>query len=367
MNFSTNQVKQLYVLNSSSVVTQKVIKTPDGAANKAVVLDIDGERTDILDLKLISTITTAKASDASQQLKRKGVLVALNPNVNSGNPVAGQDYIIGLTYRGHIGEEDTYHKFAEAKAKTGDTAATLLQALAASFIAQQNVEVSPLYDLFTAAGDKLVDSKGIPTFSATKAYAKGDKVVYTDGKVYAFTTSHSAGSWTTDVAATGEAVVSAITSTGFYIVEPVPYWALGKFPETLMKMEIATPAIIAASQPEENWLANYKFVAVPASLTAVAPIYNSHKVADLEYFCKGERGVSAGLHAPYDVQIPLNLKVNADAQYGYDILNIHFAFKGDNQQSTLSEKDITIVAPGDGTSTINSKLSTIKSALEALL
>lgn len=320
MNFSTNQVKQLYVLKSGSVVTY-----PTTGDKKYLV--IDNERTDLID-KVLKT-TLANADDASQVMKRKGVLVALNSTVNSGAPVAGQHYRIKLTYRGHVGEEDTYHKFAEVMATSGMTAAQLLQGLAKSLIAQIGVEASPLYEIYLKGADA----------------SKSTKI-------------------------TTEAGCDSITASGFYIVEPVPYWALGKFPESLMKIELTASTITVGGVEENDWLANTKFTPIDTTtIASVAGIVNSHKVADLEYFCKGERGTSAGLHAPYDIQLPLGLKVNPDEEDGYDILNIHYAYQGANQQSTLSEKDITLVIPADGTITLNGTasktLADLKTAVEA--
>lgn len=328
MNFSTNQVTQLHVLGANSAVTQKVVKTPDGGTEKAVVLDVDGDRSDILPIKNIMSITTAKASDSSQQLHRRGVLVALNSAVNGGAPVPGQDYVIRLEYRGVIDGESAYFKHAEAHAVTGTTAAQLLQALAASFLAQESVEATPLYELYNQSDNKRIV-----------------KVVGTASK---------------------ECLATAVTDKGFYIVEPKPYWALGKFPETLMNISISTPAITTSADIVPNWLASYDFVAVDKTPKLVDPIYNSHKVADLEYFCKGERGISAGLSAPYDVQIPLNLKVDASAATGYDILTIHYAFIGNNTSNQRSERDLVLVAPGSGNS-LNTKLAKVKTDLEALI
>lgn len=368
MNFSTNQVKQFYVLKANSVVTYPTSGNPR-------YLVLDGERTDLIPAGKVLHTVVANADDASQLLKRKGVLIALNSNVNSGAPVAGQNYILNLTYRGHIGEEDTYHKFAEAKAYNSETAAQLLQALAQSLMAQRKVEAYPLYDLFikgaNAAGCLPLVEDVYTAYSATSTYALG-AIVKKDGIVYKCTTAidtaeaWTAAHWTSE----GKAVIDAITSSGFYIVEPVPYWALGKFPETLLNIELSTPAIIASAVEEDRWLANYKFAPIASTeIATLAAIVNSHKVADLEYFCKGERGVSAGLHAPYDVQLPLGLKVNPSEANGYDILNIHYAFKGDNQQSTLSEKDITIVIPADSTFSLNGTsgktLADIKTAVDA--
>lgn len=316
MNFSTNQVKQLYVLGANSVVTPKVIKTPDGETNKAVVLDIDGERTDIIPLDNVLYMNAVSAGN--QKVLLKGVTVKLNSAVNGGNPVGGQDYILTLTYRGFIGEEDTYHKFAEAHAFTGMTATQLLQELAKSLVKNVTVEEQPLYQLFLSDG-------------ATPLTADN---------------------------------VTSVTDAGFMIVEPVPYWALGKFPETTMNIALSTRTIVVDGEEVTEWLdaASYKFVGLEDFA-----LPNTHKIADLEYFCKGERGVSAYLQAPYDVQMPVKLAVDATDENGYDILTIHYAFVGANANNQKSEKDIVIVAPNAGDTTVNSKLTTIKSTIQGLL
>lgn len=363
MNFSTNQVKQLYVAKADSTLTLKEIKSPDKAATVGAVIDIDGEITDIIPKGKVMSVTTACAQDDAQKLKRKGVLIKLNADVNDGAPVAGEHYIMHLNYRGHIGEEDTYQKCAEVYVnKKNMTAAEFLQKMAQSLIDQIGVEATPLYKLFTTEG-QVIKEITIPVFSETVDYKTGDKVIYA-GKAYAFSKAHTKGAWAAgDVTALTEAPVEAITDKGFYIVEPVPYWRLGTFPETLMKIEIGTAPITVSAIEYIDWLANYKFEAV--NITAIKPIYNTHKIADLEYFCKGERGISAGLSAPYDVQLPLDLKVDTTVATGYDILNVHYAYEGHNQNSTLSEKDITIVIPNSG-ATVNTKLSTLKTSLLAL-
>lgn len=54
---------------------------------------------------------------------------------------------------------------------------------------QLGIDLEDLY----LNGDE--DMGGIPAFSATTAYAKGDEVTY-DGKLYVFTAAHAAGAWT---------------------------------------------------------------------------------------------------------------------------------------------------------------------------
>lgn len=309
---STNQVTQFFVVEKTAVL--KEIKDPKGTAITGYQIVVDGnDTTDVIPAKQVLGVNFASASGASEKMYRKILKVKLNSAINEGNPVAGQDYILSLKFRGHIGEEDTIEKVAMAHATATDTAATLLQKLAKSLIDNAAVEFNPLYEIHA------VDSKD----------------VLTD--------------------------VSTITAEGFVIVEAKPYWRLGTFQETLAKIEVATRPIIVAGDEEDAWLNSYKFVADTAGTYADA-ILNTHKVADMEYFYKGERGVTAFKNAPYDAQIPVDLKVNANEATGYDILTIHYAYVGANASNQKSEKDIVLVCKNAA-----GFLDTVKTTLEGLL
>lgn len=309
---STNQVTQFFVVEKTAVL--KEIKDPKGTAITGYQIVVDGtDTTDVIPAKQVLGVNFASASGASEKMYRKALKVKLASAVNEGNPVAGQDYILSLKFRGHIGEEDTIEKVAMAHATATDTAATLLQKLAKSLIDNAAVEFNPLYEIHA------VDSKD----------------VLTD--------------------------VSTITADGFVIVEAKPYWRLGTFQETLAKIEVATRSIIVAGDEEDAWLDSYKFVADTNGTYADA-ILNTHKVADMEYFYKGERGVTAFKNAPYDAQMPVDLKVDANHAAGYDILTIHYAYVGANASNQKSEKDIVLVCKN-----ATKFLDAIKTALGKLL
>ena len=309
---STNQVTQFFVVEKSAVL--KTIKDPSGAVvtGYQVVVD-DRDTTDVIPAKQVLGVNKVLATTASEKLFRKVLKVKLSAKVNGGAPVAGQDYIISLKFRGHIGEEDTIEKVAMAHATASDTAATLLQKLAQSFIDNASVEESPLYEVKTVAGAALSDD------------------------------------------------VSTITEEGFVIVEAKPYWRLGTFQETLAKIDVSTRPIILSGDEEDKWLDSYKFVADKEGTYSTA-IMNTHRVADMEYFYKGERGVSAGLNAPYDLQIPLDLRVDAGHTAGYDILTIHYAYVGANASNQKSEKDAVLVCKSGA-----GFLNTIETELKKLL
>lgn len=309
---STNQVTQFFVVENTAVL--KKIKDPSGAVitGYQVVVD-DRDTTDVIPAKHVLGVNKVLATADSEKLYRKVLKVKLSTDVNGGAPVAGQDYIISLKFRGHIGEEDTIEKVAMAHATASDTAATLLQKLAKSFIDNASVEESPLYEVKTVAGVALSDD------------------------------------------------VSTITDEGFVIVEAKPYWRMGTFIEALAKIDVSTRPIILSGEEEDKWLNSYKFVADKEGTYSTA-IMNTHRVADMEYFYKGERGVSAGLNAPYDLQIPLDLRVDAGHAAGYDILTIHYAYVGANASNQKSEKDIVLVCKSGA-----GFLNTIETELKKLL
>lgn len=290
---STNQVTQFFVVENTAVL--KEIKDPSGAVVTGYQVVVDNkDTTDVIPAKHVLGVNKVLATANSEKMFRKALKVKLSSKINEGNPVAGQDYIISLKFRGHIGEEDTIEKVAIAHATASDTAATLLQKLAESFIDNASVEESPLYEVMTTAGVALSDD------------------------------------------------VSTITEEGFVIVEAKPYWRLGTFQETLAKIDVSTRPIILSGEEEDKWLNSYKFVADKEGTYSTA-IMNTHKVADMEYFYKGERGITAFKNAPYDSQIPVELKVDANHAAGYDILTIHYAYVGANASNQKSEKDIVLV------------------------
>lgn len=317
MNFSTNQVMQLFVLGGTDTAEVVAINTPDGKEVRGYIVKIKNsagdviDTSDIIDADNILYVTEALAS--KDKLNRKGLLVKLNTAINGGKPVKGEEYVMTLVYRG-FGEEDTYSKVFTAKATSDDTAA-LLKELAKNMLTNIDVEYTPLYELYTTEGVKITMAN----------------------------------------------YESAVTANGFYIVEPVPYWSLGRFAETLMHIDVQTAYITLDGEEEQNWLAEYKFK--PVTLDGVAAIPNTHKIADLEYFCKGERGTSNALVGWPDTP-DYQGKVKTDSANGYDMLVIHCAFVGANASNQKSEKDIIFITEG-GTASLNEKLANIKADLNA--
>ena len=131
------------------------------------------------------------------------------------------------------------------------------------------------------------------------------------------------------------------------ITEKEQPWTLGTQPYYPLIFEV-TLAPIMVNGVETAWGKTTKGT---GSL-----IGNGKQIADLEYFCMGERGeVHRGMGYPYNIQ-PKGL---VDSTKDYDVINIHYAYVGSNESVQKSEKDITIVCDATDTSLVTS----IKSAI----
>lgn len=305
MNFSTNQVLQLLDVTGA---TPKYIEG-DGYLRVGI-----GEKvSDYIRKGLVKDVTLLKAGDDT--LRPKAVLIELNPDINGGDPMAGQDYAITITYRDAIDQEGSYHKFGNVHAVHGMTPAKFYEALALDLWCNRGVEEYPLYDLYDSSKTLITAKSGI-----------------TDTTV----------------------------ATGFYIVESSPYWKIATFPERLMYMELATAPVNFDGDAVNNWLKSYKFEIIDG----VSPkIYNAHKMADLEYFVSGEEGNSSPL-ANWPDNIDPGFTVDSDAKWGYSVLTVRYAYQGPNVQNTFSERDLLFIEKADTEGADPTVLNGIKDKIE---
>ena len=128
--------------------------------------------------------------------------------------------------------------------------------------------------------------------------------------------------------------VSALTGTytALVIGEVAQEWVLGKILQTAVQFEVQ-PTTITFEGDELIW---GKVEDTDPSGT----IKNGQKIADLEYFCMGERGdVYRGAGYPNNIVT----KYLVDPSKEYHVFDIHYAYVGSNESAQKSEKDITIV------------------------
>lgn len=322
--FSTNQVRQLYVA--------KALKTPhvlasDAAGSIAVKNDTAKNhlyfeykgadnlmRSDLIDIK---NILYAKATDADAMAHElKSVTVTLDTNVNGGAPIAGQDYILRIAFRQYVGmsDEDQYFKYGMVHAYAGMTASDFYKKLALSLAKNFSREVVPLVK-FTLTNS---EDEAVPVDATTKESSLTE------------------------------------TYTALVIDEVEQPWRLGIMEQTPVYFTVQ-PTTITVNGDERIW-------GTVEDTDPAGTIDNGKKIADLEYFCMGERGdIYRGVGFPNN--IPTTYLV--DPTVKYNVIDIHYAYVGSNESVQKSEKTITLVVPkvGANNQTSNKLANDIISAI----
>lgn len=305
--FSTNQVRHLYVakeLKSTHVLAADAagsIAVKSDTAKNHLYFEYKGAdnlmRSDLID---IENILYAKATDADDMAHElKAVTVTLDNELNTGNPVAGQDYILRIAFKQYVGmsDEDQYFKYGMVHAYADMTASDFYKKLALSLAKNFSREVVPLVKfILTDSGDEAV-----PVDATTK-----------------------------ESSLTGSYKALVINE----IEQP---WRLGVMEQNPVYFEVQ-PVPVTVNGDERIW-------GKVEDTEPAGTIANGKKIADLEYFCMGERGdIYRGVGYPNN--IPTTYLV--DPTVKYNVIDIHYAYVGSNESVQKSEKTITLVVPKIG-------------------
>ena len=320
--FSTNQVRQLYVakeLKTSHVLasdTAGSIAVKSDTAKNHMYFEYKGAdnlmRSDLIDIKNILYAKATDANDMAHELK--AVTVTLDSEVSAA-PVAGQDYILRIAFKQYVGmsDEDQYFKYGMVHAYAGMDADEFYKVLALSIAKNFSREVVPLIKIE-------VHSK------ATKGKGGFDSNGY---MVVTPTTKDNGKSDTTNPYYATDTLVTDIDS--IRITEVEQPWRLGVMAQTPVYFTVQ-PVAVMVNGDERIW----------ATVTegTNGTIGNGKKIADLEYFCMGERGdMYRGIGFPNNI-VTTYLVDPTKTYYTFDI---HYAYVGNNESVQKSEKDITIV------------------------
>lgn len=282
--FSTNQVRQLYVakaLKTSHVLasdTAGSIAVKSDTAKNHMYFEYKGAdnlmRSDLIDIKNILYAKATDANDMAHELK--AVTVTLDSEVSAA-PVAGQDYILRIAFKQYVGmsDEDQYFKYGMVHAYAGMDADEFYKVLALSIAKNFSREVVPLIKIE-------VHSK------ATKSKGGFDSNGY---MVVTPTTKDNGKSDTTNPYYAADTLVTDIDS--IRITEVEQPWRLGVMAQTPVYFTVQ-PVAVMVNGDERIW----------ATVTegTNGTIGNGKKIADLEYFCMGERGdMYRGIGFPHNI------------------------------------------------------------------
>lgn len=312
--FSTNQVRQLYV--AKAFKTSNVIAT-DAAGAIAVKSDTAKThlyfeymgaggmtRSDLIDIKNILHAKATDADDLAHDLAK--YKLTLDASVNSGAPVAGQDYILRIAFRNYVGlsEEDQYFKYGMVHAYAGMTASDFYKTLVLSLVKNFSREEEGLLKFYLETG-----GTNAGTVAGTPTEVTKD---------------------------TKESTLTG-TYTGIVIEEAPQEWILGVMEQTPVNFTLQ-PVTIIVNGDDRIW-GTVKQVASTSSIP------DGRKIADLEYFCMGERG---DVYRMVGFPNVIRTKYLVDPDTKYNVINIHYAYVGPDESVQKSEKDITIVVPKVG-------------------
>lgn len=300
--FSVNQARHLYVANE--LKTPHVVSA-DAAGSIAVRTNKEKThlyfeyksadnlvRSDLIEIKNIMYAKATKSADMAHELK--AVTVTLDNTVNGGSPVGGQDYILRIAFRQFVGisDEHTYIKYGMVHAYNNMSASDFYKELAKSLVKNFSREESKLVKFTLAKGEEAV-----PVDVNTK--------------------------WDT---LEGD-------FTALVIDEVEQPWRLGTMPQVPVYFDVYSTTITVDGD-ERTW-------GVVEDTESEGTVGNGKKIADLEYFCMGERG-DIYRNIGWPNSIPTTYLV--DPSKTYETLDIHYAYVGNNESVQKSEKDITIVA-----------------------
>lgn len=331
--FSTNQTRQLYVVtNDGELKSPKVLSTDkvgsisvhaDNTKNHLYFSYVGAgglTRSDLIDTK---NIISAKATNADSMTHTlKAVSVKLSDEVNSGKPIAGQDYLLRVILKQFVGmsDADQYVKYGAVHATASMSASEFYAQLAISLAKNFSRETTKLVSIH-------LESDGGSEEILPNGYTiEGKKV---DAK--------------------------STTYTGVIIKEVAQPWVLGKVSQEPVYFKVY-PTTVLLEGDEVVWGVAKE---LDNSANADAKVTNGTKIADLEYFCMGERGdVYRGAGYPNDITTTYLV----DPNLKYSTIDIHYAYVGSNESVQKSEKTITIAVPVAGEKN-NKKINDIIGAI----
>lgn len=305
--FSVNQVRHLYVVNANKASYADLENPGDVFVGKDkagnIFLQYVGALGDIMRSDLITNISYAKATSAENMaIKIKGYTLTLDPKVNGGQPIAGQDYLLRLAFREYIGmsESDQYFKYGMVHAFSGLEASDFYKEMALSLVANISKDITALVDIYLYDGT-----------TETKVEVDVDPKKLTG------------------------------TYTALRIAEAVQPWHLGTMPQGVIPFSVQ-PSTVLVDGDQRIW-------GYVESYDTGITLPEGQLIADLEYFCMGERG-DQYRNMGWPNVIPTKYMVDPSKEY--DVINIHYAFQGEGISIQKSEKDIQIACLNDGSHTV---------------
>lgn len=329
MTLSENQVRHFYVLDGTDNTSElkplddvkatlkdegdfALAQTPE---HRALYLQHKGKggitRTDLLTKKNIIYVRYTKAAEMQQKLR--SAVITLNDIADAddaaeGIQVAKGTYIVRVMVHNFVGmsDEDTYVKYGQVSSNGNLTASKFYAELALSLAKNFSRDIEPL-------------------FTVSLQTADGETPVEATTKLNKLTDDY----------------------TGVVITEAEQAWVLGTRARTRVLFDVAlVPAEVdcgctcCCGVAIGHNIVEYDWGTVEMK-DSEKILTNGKDIADMEYFLMGERAdVYRNVGWPHVITTQYMVDPSAE----YDVLDIHYAFIGQNESCQKSEKTLTLVS-----------------------
>jgi hypothetical protein len=363
--FTSNQVNHVLVATALKTSNGKVVKS-DAVGTISVQKDAEGNmyfmhrgKGGLTRSDLLTNIMDVRYTPAPKMSRvQNAALITLNADADdaSNNAIAGQDYLLRLEFQNPVGTspDHKYWKYGVVHATTSMSKSSFYAKMAKSLainMSREAVKLVNIYLFTSSTASNINDSTYLTEVDADPSQTLND------------------------------------TYYGIKIVEAEQEWQLGIKQEKPIIFRINESSITDANKNEVYWAdvlytngtkvtggLEVAETVESSNLPKGNTLVNSKLAAELEYFAMGERAdLYRGMGWP-DYR-PTEYIVDPTNAYGYDMINIHYAYVGSNHAVQMSEKDLTILVPrvstdNDSTDELNAigaLAESIKGYMEAIL
>lgn len=359
--FTANQVNQVYVLKPNSTVVASLdashqITKANNLGSVGMGITTDGKniffkhlgagglvRSDLIEIANIIDIKATPASAMARNLMSAKVTLNTEALSNS-KPIAGEDFVLRIKFQNPIGmsPDNQYWKYGIVHATSSMTASEFYLKMASSIAKNMSREAVQLVKVYVT-------------------YSTNSK------------TEITAASDVTDTTTFNQ------TYTGIQIEEVEQDWILGikQQKPVLFTVEptwvnngtddVVWGDVVYSDQRKTTGGASpANSIVTSGQPEAAGTVVNSKLMADYEYFYMGERGDQYRM-ANWPDYIPTTYLVDANWQYGYDTVAIHYAYVGANHSVQKSEKDITFIVPRASTDSTASAVGALAASILAAI
>lgn len=304
--YSVNQVRHLYVVKAlkdkaTPLAVGDILPKADKAKSTMYFQYFSPagviESSDKIDIKNITYTKYTPSQALAKKLDRYQVV--LDSTINGGMPVAGQDYLLRLTFRQYVGlsPEDQYWKFGMVHAVSDMTVSAFYKAMALSLAKNIAREATPLVTIYLVTSGTACTTVTIDTNPTT----------LTD------------------------------TYTGIQIEQVAQDWILGVMPQGYIPFAVQ-PTNITFEGDERIW-------GTVTTVPSTNLVQNGHDIADLEYFTMGARG---DFYRNMGWPNVIHTTYLVDPTKKYDTLDISYYWAGGAEDVQKSPRTITLVTVDDG-------------------